>query len=299
MNRRSFRALLCHAVPLALCAASAIAAQTPPALLAYHPSDPTLAYDVTTVKPVGSDRPSYTGTTLRKYISSAYGVPVPWGVPGVEFSGARVLGGPAWIDQDRYEIVGKASDELRVALQKMPSDERTARTRTMQQALLADRFHLKVHFETREMATFDLVPAKGGLKIKSSEPPPAEGSEKPLKPGEMSRNSASVNVTSNGASVLNARAISMEMFLNALRGQSPDVAGRPIVDKTGFRGAFDITDFRFPGQAPPHQDSGSAGEPDTPSLSQALEEKLGVKLIPAKAQVEIVVIDSIDRPTEN
>jgi uncharacterized protein (TIGR03435 family) len=284
---------------LALSAAIVGVAQGPSALTVFHPSGAPLAYDVTTVKPVGPDRP-YGGSTLRGYISGAFGVSVPWGMQGVMYSGARVLGGPAWIDDDRYEIVGKAADDLRVAMEKMPASERTADRRTMQQALLADRFHLKVHFETREMQIFELVPAKGGLKIKPTAPPPAQ-SDKPLKPGEMPSGSANMSVNSTGATILTAHTISIDLFLNALRGQSPDVGGRPIVDKTGFEGNFDLTDFRFPGLSPPLHGpgAGTAGEPDTPSLAQALEEKLGMKLVPAKAQVELVIIDSIDRPTEN
>jgi uncharacterized protein (TIGR03435 family) len=110
-----------------------------------------------------------------------------------------------------------------------------------------------------------------------------------------------LQVMGNGVSILNARAITMEQLTNALRGQSPDVAGRPIIDMTGFKGNFDVKDLRFIGIAPPEiaHSPGNATEPDAPSLQQALQDQLGMKLVPAKGQVEVVVIDSIDRPTEN
>ena len=271
-----------------------------PVVRVFHPTGPLPSYEVTTIKPSDPAKP-YAGTNMRRYISSAYGVPIPWGVPGAEFSGSQVVGGPAWIDGDKYDIVGKAPDELRAALEKMSVEKSAAQTRMMQQSLLADRFHLKVHFGTREMPIFELVPAKGGLKIKPAEPPPVEGSEMPLKPGELAPGSAGLAVRLNGVSTLNARATSMELFANALRGQSPDVGGRPIVDMTGFQGTFDVKDFRFFGVVPP-QGGGATGtnsDPDMPSLFQALEEKLGLKLIPARAQVEVVVIDSIERPSQN
>jgi uncharacterized protein (TIGR03435 family) len=264
----------------------------------FHPSDPALAYDVATIKPSDPNQP-YSGETLRRYIARAYGVPIPWGAPATEFAGAQVVGGPAWIDSDKYDIKGKASDELRDAMKKMSEDERDAKINTMQQALLAERFHLKVHFETREMQLFEMVPAKGGIKIKPAAPvddsaAATAGPKDKLSPGSMG-----MQIRLDGSAMLEGRAATMAIFLNALRGESPDVAGRQILDKTGFEGKFDLKDFRFMGVPLPNAGGVStSSDPDVPSLSQALEQ-LGLKLVPAKGQVEVVVIDSIDRPTEN
>jgi uncharacterized protein (TIGR03435 family) len=273
----------------------------PAVVRVFHPEGPALSYEVSTVKPSDPNQP-YAGTTLRRYIANAYGVPIPWGVPGVEYPGAQVLGGPAWIDKDKYDIKGQAPDELRASMEKLSNDERRAQTETMQQALLAERFHLKVHFETREMQIFELVPAKGGLKIKPVDPPPTGGNAKPFKPGDpMPPGTMGLSVRLNGASTLEARATNIDLLCRALRGQSPDIAGRPIVDRTGFQGNFDVKDFRFAGLAPPvHGPDSSNSDQDTPpSVFEALEQNLGLKLVPAKGQVEVVVIDSIDRPTEN
>lgn len=281
-------------------AASAEPPAGPPEVRVFHPNGPALSYEVATIKPADPDRP-YSGMTLRRYIASAYGVPIPWGAPATVFAGSQVVGGPAWIDKDRYDIKGKAPDELREALRKMPHDQHDATINTMQQALLADRFHLKVHFETREMPVFEMVPAKAGLKLKPAAPVDDQavsaGSPKDrLPPGSMG-----MQIRMDGAATLEGRAATMEMFLNALRGESPDVAGRQIVDRTGFEGKFDLKDFRFMGMPLPNAGASgaTASDPDVPSLSQALEQQLGLKLVPAKAQVEVVVIDSIDRPTEN
>ena len=272
--------------------AAAAPAQAPagaPVVHVFHPADATLAYEVATIKPSDPDKP-YSGTTLRRYIANAYGVPIPWGAPPTEFAGVQILGGPAWIDKDRYDIVGKAPDELREAMAKMSSEQRSVTVRTMQQALLAERFHLKVHFETREEPVFEMVPAKGGLKLK-----PLTGTD------AETRASMSMQIRNNGTATLTGKAATMDLLLNALRGESPEVAGRPIVDMTGFEGKFDLKDFRFPGMPLPNAGGAgaSASDPDVPSLAQALEQQLGLKLVAARGQVEIVVIDSIDRPTEN
>jgi uncharacterized protein (TIGR03435 family) len=291
MRMTPWREVGCLASSFALCVTVVALAQTaaqPPVVRVFHPTDATLAYEVATIKPSNPDQ-QYSGTTLRRYIADAYDVPIPWGAPPTEFAGSQVVGGPGWIDKDRYDIRGKAPDELRQAMQKMSKEEGKATIKTMQQSLLADRFHLKVHFETREMQLFEMIPAKGGLKIT-----PLTGLD------EEAGGSMNMQIRNNGTATLVGKAAPMDLFLNALRGESPDVGGRPIVDMTGFKGRFDLKDFRFSGVPLPN--AGEAGvntnDPDAPSLSQALEQ-LGLRLIPARGQVEIVVIDSIDRPTEN
>jgi uncharacterized protein (TIGR03435 family) len=149
------------------------------------------------------------------------------------------------------------------------------------------------------MQIFELVPAKGGLKIKPVEVPP-EDPNKPHKSGELAPGDMWAGVSQTGATIMQAHSATLDMLSNGLRGQSPDLAGRPIVDMTGFQGKFDLKDFRFQGQAPPAaRGSGTGDEDPPPSVFAALEQQLGLKLVPAKGQVEIVVIDSIDRPTEN
>ena len=197
-----------------------------------------------------------------------------------------MVGGPAWIDKDKYDIKGKAPDELRQAMQKMTEDQGGATIKTMQQSLLAERFHLKVHFETREMQLFEMVPAKGGLKIKPAAPINNNAAAAGAPKDKLSPGSMNMMIRTDGSATLEARAATMGLFLNALRGESSDVAGRPIVDKTGFQGKFDLKDFRFAGVPLPN--AGGAGatasDPDVPSLSQALEQQLGLKLFRRRAR---------------
>jgi uncharacterized protein (TIGR03435 family) len=276
------------ALPVLLAAAAGLA-QTPE-VKAFHPAGTMTSYEVATIKPADPDKP-FAGMTLRRYIATAYDVPMAWGMPGVELQGSRVIGGPEWIDKDRYDINGKPPDELREVMQKMSPEDRRAQEEMMEQSLLAERFHLKVHFETHEMTVFELVPAKGGMKITAVDPPTPGG----MRPGRVE-----LSVANNGLNILNAHEMTLEMLANAIRGQAAEIGGRPVINSTGFHGNFDLKDFRFAGLAYTQGPAGaSAAEPDAPSLPQALEQQLGLKLVRGKGQVEVVVIDSIDRPTEN
>jgi len=97
---------------------------------------------------------------------------------------------------------------------------------------------------------------------------------------------------------MRARATNMSGLLNLLRNNSGEAGDRPIIDRTGFTGHFDVDDLTFaPLTAAPSADPTSAS--DAPSLATALEESLGIKLVATKGPVEVVVIDSIDHPSDN
>jgi uncharacterized protein (TIGR03435 family) len=183
----------------------------------------------------------------------------------------RVVGGPGWVDSDadRYEVLAKIDDAAFAALQKMPAAEQQRQVQLMEQALLADRFKLKVHFETREMPVYALVIAKGGAKLAEA------------KPGEVARLTGTGDGESN---VLVGQALTM----NAL-ARSPLLRpeGRMVLDKTGLTGAYDFTL------------KSSNGAAEGPSLFTAMEEQLGLKLVSEKAPLEVIVVDQIERPGEN
>ena len=110
-------------------------------------------------------------------------------------------------------------------------------------------------------------------------------------------------VMQNGLHIIEATSTTMETFCNGLRGSAPEIGGRPVVNMTNFTSNFDVRDFRFAG-APfqaPGASAAAASDPDPNAVSvkEALEQQLGLKLVAAKGQVEVVVIDSIHRPTEN
>lgn len=284
--------------PTAGCAVAGIAptAQPRAELLLFHPSGPLRSYEVATVKLIDPETASgmvrlLPGTSLsplsiRRYIMNAYGAVYP----------PQVVGGPGWLNQDAYLINGKVPDDLESVLRKMTREERIDQTRMMEQCLLADRFHLKGHFETRILPVYELVPAKGGLKITAVPAPPERKpgdspmpprSDDPLPPGSLM-----TSVNSNGLRVLSGRAIRMHLLARVIVG---DMGDRPIVDQTGFTGYFDVTDLTWA----PLDAAGATSETDAPSLQGALKEKLGVSVVPARDPIEILVIDSIERPTPN
>jgi uncharacterized protein (TIGR03435 family) len=142
----------------------------------------------------------------------------------------------------------------------------------MLQSLLADRFQLRVHYESRIQPIYELVLAKGGFKLK---PLPADHERGGMsgRPGEM---------ILHGMSIADlARSLSMS-----------NEAGRAVVDKTGLTGNYEI-DLKW---TPDDQQ----GTPDAGStLFTALEEQLGLKLEPAKGPVDTLVIDHVEKPSEN
>jgi uncharacterized protein (TIGR03435 family) len=270
--------------------------QPSPELLLFHPSGPLPSYEVATIKPLDSDTADRVvklppGTflnplSLRRYIMDAYGAKYA----------AQVIGGPDWINKDSYVIHGKVPEDIEAALQKKTSQDRIDQNRSMQQSLLADRFRLKTHFETRVLPVYEFVPAKGGLKISEvpapperqlGDPPISHRSGDPLPPG-----TSISSFNSNGLRVLNARAIKMALLARIIGGDAGD---RPVVDHTGFTGYFDIKDLTWA----PLGDASVDSTPDAPSLIGALEKTLGIKLVPAKDPIEVLVIDHIETPSEN
>ncbi|MDP9039243.1 MAG: TIGR03435 family protein [Acidobacteriota bacterium] len=206
---------------------------------------------------------------------------------------AQVIGGPDWLNKDAYIIHGKIPDDLEAALQNMNTQDWHDETRKMAQSLLATRFHLQAHFETRILCVYELVPTKGGLKItavpgppehKPGDPPPHFQSGGPLPPG-----TSKTRLNSNGLRELNAKAIQMRLLARII---AIDAGDRPIVDHTGFTGYFDVTALTW---APLGDATSSA--PDAPGLQVALQNKLGIKLVPTKAPIEVLVIDQIGRPS--
>ncbi len=280
-----------------------------PVARVFHPTPPLLSYEVATIKP---DDPGgqtaatgMRGSTISVYVRGAYSP------AGGLLPPTQVVGGPQWIDKERYVIVGKPPSDLELAMQKMNLGDRAQQNRVMQQSLLATRFHLKVHFEVREMPIYTLVPAKGGFKIKviadPASPAPEGQQSSPATGKRPSAPAGAIQLLSAGANggMIRAHAISMAQLagvLGSLVNQSgsgyfnaADTGGRPVVDQTGFSGNFDIDALKW--SSP--QSAGSDTPSDVPSFETALEETLGLRLVATKGPVEVVVIDSIDHPSEN
>jgi uncharacterized protein (TIGR03435 family) len=195
-----------------------------------------------------------TAITLLDLITEAYGVKYD-----------QVSGGPSWVNSDHYDIAAKAEGD--VALTKEQS-------RPMLQSLLADRFQLKVHRETRETAVYALVIGKTGSKLTTS-----------------SADASGGNFVRVGAGVghLEAQKGTMDWLVQQLSFS----AGRPVVDRTGLGGYYAFKLDWTPANRVGDADS------DTPSLFVAVQEQLGLRLESAKAPVEMIVIDRAERASGN
>jgi uncharacterized protein (TIGR03435 family) len=223
----------------------------------------------------------------------------------------RVRGGPAWVYSDRYTINAETSDRAAAPPTGGPTPN-TLLLGPMLRLLLEDRFQLRTHRETEEVPMYSLTVAKGGLKIKPMEEggcslfDPAKNRPRDTPPGGKpwciqgigsadSRNMLS-DWTINGAG----------QPMSNLAGALSIVMGRHVFDKTGISGVFsynlrfahdDTTHGEFPPGLP--SPSPQTDVPAGPSVFTVLEERLGLKLISDKGPRGFLVIDSIQRPTEN
>lgn len=182
--------------------------------------------------------------------------------------GSRVLGAPAWTNETMYNIDAKVAGEDVATFSKQGVGQRNR----MLQALLQDRFKLKAHLDSRELPIYELVVAKGGPKLKEATPDEAAKSMLLLRGrGEID---------------------SISMPLHSLPSMLARELDRPVVDRTGLTGHYDFS-LRFTpvmGATPDSQD---------PSIFTAIQEQLGLKLNPSKAPLDVLIIDHLERPTEN
>jgi bla regulator protein BlaR1 len=231
-------------------------------------------------QPFPSGRLSVVNNALRNVILNAY-----------DIQAFQLSGGPGWIDSDRYDIEAKA--EGNPARKQMMM---------MLQTLLEERFQLRVHHETKEFPAYVLNVAKGGPKLHFSNdgncipPSSPEATSLDQKPANVCGN----NLVSSGRR-WNATNTSMPGVVAVLSA----VLRRTVIDKTGITGTFDVhlewTPDEVLAQSPTQGDPGRpvSSVDEGPSIFTALQEQLGLKLESTKAPGDALVIDHIERPSEN
>jgi uncharacterized protein (TIGR03435 family) len=240
---------------------------------------PDLSHPVR-VYPPGVTEQTYITGRLKMLIALAYHVSV---VP--KYFG--VLNAPDWTDKTNYTIHVKIPGEIFEKMQKMTLRERRDEQDLMTQSLLAERFKLKVHFERRGEPVYDLVIAKGGPKL----PPPIDST-----PGPPSADGKPEANLFAGASLNPKTGVFIRRNLpldSIFRVVCCGMDGRPVVNKTGLTGNYTVTLNLGLGTS---DDNGQVTEG---SIFSMAEEQLGLKLIPSKAMVEVVVVDHVEMPTEN
>ena len=243
--------------------------------------EPQPSFEVASIKPSrpdyqgydwngGVDRVSIKNYTLRRLIRTAYGLK----------SDSQVLGGPDWIGKQAFDIEAKFGDTEIAKMQKMSNRERSQGAWLALQALLAERFQLRVSQGTRSIPVYALVIAKTGAKLALSVPQVDE-SGKPKADQNHSIHDSNGHVT--------ARAFSMSGFADWLT-LMPD-CDRVVVDRTGLTGEYD---FKLEWT----EASGRDVHPDAPlpGLFTALREQIGLELKPDKAPIDVVIVIAAKEP---
>jgi uncharacterized protein (TIGR03435 family) len=180
----------------------------------------------------------------------------------------QIVGGPSWIETERWDVQG---------VPDVPGHPNMKQAQTLTRKLLEERFGLKVHKETKEMAVYAISVAKGGEKMARSVGDPNGGPDE--------------NETSNNSQV------TMRMTNMSLGEFAPDLAfflDRPAVDQTGLTGRYDFQ-LQWTADESRAPTDGSA----PPGLFTAIQQQIGLKLEPTKAPVDVLIVDHVERPSAN
>ena len=258
-----------------------------------QPAASPLTFEVASIRPSPADARGFInflpggglrvlGIPLKTLITLAYNV-----------QDFQVSGGPGWINSDRFDINarGEASETTESApadLTKMTDEQRMANADQAKERLrnlLEERFRLALHRETKEQQVYALVVAKGGPKVQESE-----------EAGGRMR---------MGRGLLNSQGVDLGFLAITLSNQ----LGRTVIDKTGLTGKYDY-ELKWtpdPGQPaavplsppPPGLELPPPPDPNGPSIFTAVQEQLGLRLESQRAPVETLVIDRVERPSEN
>jgi uncharacterized protein (TIGR03435 family) len=249
----------------------------PPKRLPPMAADADPSFEVATIKPSKPDQPGKlfgvqgnhfrtVNTTLADMIKFAYGV-----------QDKQIIGAPSWVESDKWDIEAQPD---------APGAPNKDQLTTMMRKLLADRYQLKFHKETKEMPAYLLTVAKTGQKMKAST------SENSL-PALFFRGLSPVTLTVVNATMENV----CDLFQSA-------VLDRPVVDQTALKGKWDFLlkwtadDSQFGGmgvKVPPPSEAADA----PPPLFTAIQEQIGLKLEAGKANVPVYVIDKAEKPSPN
>jgi len=297
-------ATLVAVVALALCGSTRAGAQSPHTAVGQSPPVSTVptsaSFEVASIKPNHSGERRFfvswqpgrfnaTGMTLKFLITLAYDV-----------KDFQVLGGPGWVNSERYDIDAKEPDSIAQELDKLPREQRQPLADSMLQSLLADRFQLKLTRGTKDMPAYALVVAKSGSKLQEAKPVDTQP-EAPSGPGGHPHGP----MMRMGRGEINGQGVELSFLASVLSQQ----LGRTVLDKTGLTGNYDLALKWTPEQGEGMMMGGPGGGPPPdgappvdasgPSIFTALQEQLGLNLEATKAPAEVLTIDHVERPSEN
>jgi uncharacterized protein (TIGR03435 family) len=263
------------------------------------------AFDVVSVKPVDpnnrmvmvgvrntADGIQSQSVTLAMLVRAAYGgyMKLP--------TDDSVLGLPDWAKSAFFQVSAKMSDAQLADFAKLDKDAQEQRREEMLRSLLADRFQLKEHRETKQVPDLELVVAKGGPKLKE-----ADTSNMKDPDGRPIQGSV-IRLMGNGK--LDAQNAGMAQLANLLIQSFLGGVGRRVADKTGLTGKYNFTLAwsSDPGMAPAPMGGlppppPPSGDNSAPSIFTALQEQLGLKLQASTGTFDVIVVDHVERPSDN
>ena len=221
-----------------------------------------------------------TNWSIENLISYAYGIDL-----------YQIEGRPKWPWPTLFVIEARGDSEANAKMAALTEEQQSAEQQHMLQALLEERFKLKTHWETKEGDVYNLVVAKGGpkLHVEGSMPASADelkifGEDRPVPALRQKNDGQGYDFIAHGCS--------MDQWVGMLTAQF----GRPVMDKTGLTGKYDFI-LKYRGRW--DRDRSADDVDPTPPMDRALQEELGLKVEAAKGPVKILVIDHIDKPSEN
>jgi uncharacterized protein (TIGR03435 family) len=286
---------------LSLTASIGFAQTEAPAAGKAAPPARALAFDVASIKLIGPggvpgqgwagwkprpDGVEFSFQTLPDLLCYAFGY------RDLRFDG-QITGFPDWAVNQHYDVVAKMSAADIAEFQKLGKAEQEQWREAMMQSLLAERFHLTLHRGSKQVPVYEMIVAKGGIKMKDAATDP----NPPLSKGEAGKPVFDLRWRDKGSIM---QAFSMD-FLAQLLSRPEAFVGRPVLDKTGLTGTYDFAlDWSYASASAAARggtaDSDSTN--DVPTIFTALGE-IGLKLQPSTKSMETIVIDHVEKLSEN
>lgn len=246
---------------------------------------PTLTFDVATIRlapppdanfhvsvtsPPHSSRLDATNLPIKAMLQIAYGFDAP------------IEGAPDWVTKTLYNLQARSDEAADARLAKLTDNQVRLEKRNALRVLLAERLGLKTHLETRTSSIYNLVIAKGGVKMQTVPLPPESEGPPTAKPADVQAHGSQHGLEFIGSN----------SPIVAISGALSSMVEAPVFDKTGLKGTYNYT-LRFGREW-------SANDPESwPSILTAVQEQLGLKLDAVREAVPNVIVDHIDKPTEN
>jgi bla regulator protein BlaR1 len=237
--------------------------------------------------------------TARMLIAFAYN----YKQPGMQMNDEQISGGPDWMNSDSFDIEAKVGSSTGTPAKSLgmlsvgEMDARVDQMRLMTQSLLAERFKLRIARDVRELPAYTLALGKDGPKFRPVAAPD------PIPPGAAARPaSENPGVWLTGPGKMQVNSSRLDLFEGVL-GNMPDLGHRLVLDETGLKGYYAFTLQWTPANPaapsePKDDDAGGAGASGS-SLAQAIQDQLGLKLESTTARAETIVVEHIERPSED